>query len=62
MAISLAEQQMFDWSEFQQELIQSIAEAEQADSRNPSRGYYESWLTALEKILARKQLLDERID
>jgi nitrile hydratase accessory protein len=62
LAVSLAEQGQFEWSEFQQQLIASIAEAEQADPQHPSRGYYESWLVSLEALLLRKQLLGDRID
>lgn len=58
LAVSLADQGQFEWSEFQQQLIASIAESEQADPQNPSRGYYESWLLSLETLLRRKQLLD----
>jgi len=62
IAVSLAEQGMFDWSEFQQHLIAAIAEAERDDPQHPSRGYYESWLVSLERLLARKQLSGCRID
>ncbi len=62
IAVSLAEQGMFDWSEFQQHLIAAIAEAERDDPQHPSRGYYESWLVSLERLLAEKQLLGRRID
>ena len=62
IAVSLAEQGQFEWSEFQQQLITSIAESEQGDPRNPRRGYYESWLLSLETMLRRKQLLGDRID
>jgi nitrile hydratase accessory protein len=62
IAVSLAEQGQFEWSEFQQQLIASIAEAEQGDSQNPGRGYYESWLVSLETVLRKKQLLGDRID
>jgi nitrile hydratase accessory protein len=61
IAVSLAEQGQFAWSEFQRELIKSIAKSEQGDPQNPSRGYYESWLAALEALLSRK-LLSERGD
>jgi nitrile hydratase subunit beta len=57
LAVSLAEQGQFEWSEFQQQLIASIAESEQDDPQNPSRGYYESWLLSLETVLRRKELL-----
>jgi nitrile hydratase accessory protein len=60
IAVSLAEQGQFVWSEFQQELIESIATSEQGDPQNPSRGYYESWLAALEALLRRKLLLGDR--
>jgi nitrile hydratase accessory protein len=57
LAVSLAEQGMFEWSEFQQQLIAAVAEAERDDPQHPSRGYYESWLVSLERLLAKKQLL-----
>ena len=57
IAVSLAEQGMYDWSEFQQQLIRTVAEAEQDDPHNPTRGYYESWLVSLEALLEQKQLL-----
>ncbi len=57
IAVSLAEQGVFEWSEFQQQLISAISEAEQDDPQNPSRGYYESWLIAMEALLEEKELL-----
>ncbi len=60
IAVNLAEQGIFDWSEFQQQLIRAISEAEQDDPQNPSRGYYESWLVALEAVLAEKRLVTDR--
>ncbi len=57
IAVSLAEQGVFEWSEFQQQLISAIAEAEQDDPLKPSRGYYESWLVAMETLLEEKELL-----
>jgi nitrile hydratase accessory protein len=59
IAVSLSQQGRYDWSEFQRELIQAIADAEQSDPQNPSRGYYESWLVSLERLLRDKQLLDD---
>ena len=58
LAVSLAEQGLFEWREFQRELIAAVAEAERDDSDNPTRGYYESWLVSLERLLATKQLLE----
>jgi nitrile hydratase accessory protein len=57
IAVSLAERGELQWSEFQQQLIESIAESERADPRAPARGYYESWLVSLENLLRKKQLL-----
>ena len=56
IAVSLAEQGAYDWSEFQQQLIAAVAEAEKDDPMNPSRGYYESWLASLEALLREKEL------
>ena len=44
LAVSLAEQGLFEWSEFQRELVASVGVAEGDDLHHPSRGYYESWL------------------
>ena len=60
MAVSLAEQGVFEWNDFQRQLIKAVARAEEEDLLNPSRGYYESWLAALEAVLAEKQVLAER--
>jgi nitrile hydratase accessory protein len=57
IAVSLAEHGQFAWSEFQQQLIESIGKAEQGDPQQPGRGYYESWLAALEALLRQKRLL-----
>jgi len=52
IAVSLAEQGYYQWPQFQQQLIEAIAAAEQDDPQHPTRGYYESWLISLEKILS----------
>lgn len=57
IAVSLAEQGLYDWGEFQRELIRAIADAEGHDAQNPSRGYYESWLVSLEALLREKDLI-----
>lgn len=56
LAVSLSERGEYDWSEFQQALIEAVAEAEAGDPLDPSRGYYESWLAALEAVLAKRRL------
>jgi nitrile hydratase accessory protein len=58
LAVSLAEQHVFEWKEFQQRLIESVGEAERGDPEHPSRGYYESWLVSLERLLEEKRLLE----
>ena len=57
LAVGLAEQGLFEWPEFQRELIAAVGEAERTHPQHPTRGYYESWLVALERLLDRKQLL-----
>jgi len=59
IAVSLADQGHFAWREFQQQLIESIAQAERRDPQNPSRDYYESWLVSLEALLRRKRLAED---
>lgn len=54
MAVSLANQGLFEWEEFQRELISAIKEAEGNDPHHPSRGYFESWLVSLETLLEKK--------
>jgi nitrile hydratase accessory protein len=60
LAVGLAEQGVFEWQEFQQQLIEAVGEAERGDPRHPRRGYYESWLVSLERLLAKKRLLKSR--
>jgi nitrile hydratase accessory protein len=60
IAVSLSEQKKFEWSDFQRRLIEAVAVAEAGDPMHPSRGYYESWLAALEAVLSEKRLLEER--
>ena len=56
IAVSLAVAGHFSWREFQQQLIESLGEAERRAPQNPSRDYYESWLVSLEALLRRKRL------
>jgi nitrile hydratase accessory protein len=54
MAVALSEEARYDWEEFRQELIRAVAEAE---TRGGAFEYYEAWLLAFERVLARKGLL-----
>ena len=56
LAVSLAEVGHYQWSDFQAQLIKAIDEAERDDPQNPSRGYFESWLVALEALLDDRRL------
>jgi nitrile hydratase accessory protein len=56
LAVNLAEQGVFGWTEFQRQLIRAVADAERDDPLHPTRGYYESWLVALEALLEQKRL------
>lgn len=57
MAVALAEDGKYEWKEFQQALIEAIAAAESDDPQQPERGYFESWLISLEKMIQDKALL-----
>jgi nitrile hydratase accessory protein len=52
MAVSLHEKGLFTWPEWAEALAHEIA----ADQ---SRSYYESWLTALERLVEQKKLMSE---
>ena len=58
LAVSLCEQGYYQWDEFRDHLIAEIAAAEKATSPHADPAalpsYYESWLAAFEKLLAKK--------
>jgi cobaltochelatase CobN len=54
MAVALSEESRYDWEEFRRELIRAVAETE---ARGGAFEYYEAWLLAFERVLARKGLL-----
>jgi nitrile hydratase accessory protein len=56
LAVALAEQGLFEWQEFQRQLIAAVGEAERTDPQHPTLGYYESWLVSLERLLEHKRL------
>jgi nitrile hydratase accessory protein len=59
MAVTLFEQRHYTWREFQDRLIAEIAApGASADPEQSSiAGYYEHWLSALEKLLSEKGLV-----
>lgn len=59
LALVLSKAGYFEWEDFQQQLIRTIAEWEQAnDLRDPSWNYYERWLLALERVVRSSGLID----
>ncbi|MEQ8230419.1 MAG: nitrile hydratase accessory protein [Gammaproteobacteria bacterium] len=58
IAVSLCESGLYDWDTFRTQLIAEIDQArETREASDPSApGYYEHWLAALEKVLARHGL------
>jgi nitrile hydratase accessory protein len=58
MAVGLHRQGLFDWDEFRDRLIETIAAHPGDDpSASPATIYYRQWLAALEKVLLDKALL-----
>ncbi|EKF21073.1 nitrile hydratase accessory protein [Mycolicibacterium hassiacum DSM 44199] len=63
LAVALSEFRHYDWSEFQQALIDTIAEWERLpeDERGEWQ-YYDHWVSALEKVVDRHQLLTRPVE
>ena len=57
MAVALHERGAFTWQEWSSTLAEVIAEVKAHGEPDTGDRYYEHWLTALERILARKSLL-----
>ncbi len=57
MTLRLHEQGAFSWSEWAQTLSGVIREAQAAGDPDDGSTYYTHWLTALERIIAAKQLV-----
>ena len=61
MAIALSKKGYYEWEDFRQGLISSIAHWEEKHCPNdPDWDYYERWLLALEKLLTTAELLDHQ--
>lgn len=59
LALTLSKAGYFEWEEFQQNLIKTIAEWEATHDRDdPSWDYYERWLLALERVVRSSGLVD----
>ncbi|MCD1630573.1 nitrile hydratase accessory protein [Marinobacter shengliensis] len=58
LALALSKAGYFEWEQFQQALIQTIAEWEEANELDdPSWNYYERWLLALELVVRNSGLI-----
>ena len=55
MAMALHDGGLFEWEDFRQELIRSVARAEAAGGEF---SYYRCWLEALQTVLDRRGLVD----
>lgn len=61
MAIALSKQGFYEWEDFRQTLIASIAEWESAHSKDdPDWDYYLRWLSSLEKLVLATSLVSEQ--
>jgi nitrile hydratase accessory protein len=59
IALALAKEGYFEWEEFRQALIASIASWERDNGLDdPSWDYYQRWLEALQGVIERVGLLD----
>ena len=59
LALALSKAGYFEWEEFQQRLIDAIAEWEaEHDLTDASWHYYERWLVALERVVQASTLVD----
>lgn len=59
MAIALSKKGHYEWEDFRQELITSIAEWEATHSKDdPDWDYYQRWLLALEQLILQTYLID----
>jgi nitrile hydratase accessory protein len=57
MTLALIERGVFGWPEFQRELVAAIRAWETAAAPQAEYRYYERWQEALERLLARLELL-----
>ena len=59
LTLSLHERGAFTWKEWAATLAEVIGEVRARGEGDTGERYYEHWLTALERIASRKQLVDE---
>ena len=59
MAVALHERGFFEWKEWTQALSEVIAEVKARGEPDTGEEYYHHWLTALERLVARKGIVSE---
>ena len=59
LAVKLSEQGHFSWKEWAEALAAELKAAAEHGEPDDGSHYYEHWLAALERIVAKKGLLDE---
>jgi nitrile hydratase accessory protein len=58
MAVQLHERGLYSWKEWSQTLAEVIAEVRDRGEPDTGEDYYRHWMVALERIVARKGLVD----
>lgn len=61
MAVALNERGAFTWKEWAATLAEVIAEVRRRGDTDDGSDYYRHWLTALERIVARKGILTDAL-
>jgi nitrile hydratase accessory protein len=61
ITVALHDRGAFSWTEWAQTLGEVIAEVKQRGEADTGEHYYRHWLSALERIVARKQLLGDAL-
>jgi nitrile hydratase accessory protein len=59
MAVALHERGMFSWKEWSATLAEVIAEVKARGEPDTGEDYYRHWMTALERIVSRKGIVDD---
>lgn len=62
MVVTLHQEGLFEWNEFQNHLIEQVqAGAFEDDEEDPETVYYRQWIVAFEQLLANKDIFDDDI-
>lgn len=61
LTVALRQREAFPWAEFQQRLIDELDDSNEAETVKEAieTGYYEAWLSAIERLLLEGDVLDE---